>query len=397
MSQIDRDFERLYLDHASTSWPKRAGVVEAMSSFLNDCGASSARGQYAAARRAGQLVQQTRSKLAEQINAEDDSCITFHPGCTSALNVAIHGIVNSQDHVVVSAVEHNAILRPVYAATKHHDVVACDEEGRMQVRSLVDQIKESTRLIALTHASNVTGIIQPVSELSVEIAKLNLHRSSERKIIVLCDAAQTFGYLPIDVEKMGVDILAAPAHKGSGGPPGIALLYLRSTLHDQIQPMIQGGSGHDGLGESMPAIMPGRLEPGTMNVPAIAGWDAALDYSPSNSPSEMNQIANDLSGLARHLHKGLRLIDGVRVSGDVGELPIASIDFGPMLPPSDAASILDNDFSIDVRAGFHCAAQIHQCLGTQQNGTLRISCGHETSIEDVNRLIQAIKEIASSL
>ncbi|SMP56740.1 Selenocysteine lyase/Cysteine desulfurase [Neorhodopirellula lusitana] len=389
--------QRLYLDHASTSWPKREGVVEAMAAFMVDCGASPSRGQYKSARQAGTIVQQTRQRLAEVLNAEDSSCVSFQSGCTVALNVAIQGLVRSGEHVIASSVEHNSVLRPIFAATDLCDIVDCDSDGRMQVERIISRVCDSTRLIALTHASNVTGIVQPVRELSAAVLELNQQRPADRQIVVLCDAAQTFGYLPVDVGALGVQLLAAPAHKGCGGPSGIAFLYVHPTLHGTIRPLIQGGSGHDGLSETMPVEMPGCLEPGTMNIAAIAGWQAAIqDWGPGEKDAGQ-LFAGQLQQHAVRLHNGLASIDGIRVVGGVGALPIASIDFGPMLPPSDAAAILDHDFGIDVRAGFHCAARIHRLLGTQSSGTVRISCGHTTTAADIDRVVQAVAEIAASL
>lgn len=388
MNQLKRE-DRLYLDHASTSWPKAVGVVEAMTRFMIDCGASASRGNYAAARRAQQIVDRVRSRLAETISAEQSSCITFHAGCTAALNVAIHGLVRPLDHAVVAAVEHNSVLRPATAATRNVTIVPCDASGRMNAAEMTAAITPDTRIIALTHASNVTGIVQPVAELVRRVAAINDTRPADRRIFVLCDAAQTFGYLPIDVRELGVDGLAAPAHKGSGGPTGIACLYLRPDWHSQITPSLQGGSGYDGMSDEMPTSMPGRLEPGTMNVAAIAGWEAALNT--------LDTSTGHLAELATDLRDGLARINGIRMIGQCGELPIASIDFGPMLPPSDAAAILDQEFSIDVRAGYHCAARLHEFLHSQSHGTLRISCGHTTQPRDLIRLFQALQEIAESL
>lgn len=353
---------------------------------MAECGASASRGHYAAARESEQIVQRVRRRLAETVRAESVDTISFHSGCTVALNVAIHGLLGPHDHAVVSSVEHNSVLRPL-ASRCATTIVPSDALGRMTVESIIAQIQPQTRMIALTHASNVTGILQPVRELAEAVSLINETRAEEDRVFVLCDAAQTLGYLPIDVSELGVDGLAAPAHKGSGGPTGIAMLYLKPDWHDRIEPLIQGGSGQDGLSETMPTTMPQRLEAGTMNVAAIVGWGAALD---SNSSATLNNMSD-------YLHEGLARIDGVRIYGGRGELPIASIGFGPMLPPADAAAILDHEFSIDVRAGFHCASRLHEHLGSIDQGTVRISCGHGTRTSDLDRLFQAVKEIADSL
>ncbi|MBB3209979.1 selenocysteine lyase/cysteine desulfurase [Rhodopirellula rubra] len=389
--------QRLYFDHASTSWPKADGVIEAMTDFMRECGASASRGGYAAARDAGALVARTREALARSIGADDPRCISFHGGCTAALNAAIHGlvpnVVGRGREVITSAVEHNAVLRPLRSATSRVgadlNVIPCDDDGLVDVSRLADAISERTRMIALTHASNVTGMVQPVTEAGRVVADHNAKRDPSNQIVLLCDAAQTFGYLPVDVSSMGVHVLAAPSHKGSGGPVGIAMLYVHRDWHALIEPTVQGGSGHDGLAGEMPKEMPGRLEPGTQNVPAIAGWNAALTrYSPD--PDGMLRLAT-------YMHDGLRNINGVRVVGGRGELPIASLDFGPQLSPAEAAAILDAEFGIEARSGYHCAALVHECLGTQADGTLRLSGGHGTTMDDVDRVIAAVQEIAQEL
>lgn len=384
---------RTYLDHASTSWPKAPGVISAMTDYMRDGGANASRGNYTAAREAVAIRERVRARLAEQINANAAECVSFHGGCTAALNAAIHGLIpgasGAGDLVIASAAEHNSVLRPLRDATTRSGaqlkIVPCNPTGRIDINTILEAIEDRTRLVALTDASNVTGIRSPVAELGRRIAELNLSRKPSDQIIFLCDAAQTFGYLPVDVEAMGVHALAAPAHKGSGGPLGIAMLYLHPSLHDRIESTIQGGSGHDGLADHMPDEMPGRLEPGSMNIAALAGWNAALDR-PLAQPAQ-------LLDLTTYLHDHLQRIDGIRVVGERGELPIASIEFGNLLSCAEAAAILDAEFGIEVRSGYHCAAELHDCLGTRESGTLRISCGHGTTFDELDRLASALREL----
>lgn len=384
---------RIYLDHASTSWPKAAGVIEAMTDYMRDWGANASRGNYTAARQAVAIRERVRGRLADQINASVPECVSFHSGCTAALNAAIHGLipgsVGAGDFVIASAAEHNSVLRPLRLAITRKDaqlrIVPCNRTGQIDIDTLSDAVDDRTRMVALTDASNVTGIRSPVAELGRRIAELNVSRKPSDQIILLCDAAQTFGYLPVDVEAMGVHALAAPAHKGSGGPLGIAMLYLHPSLHDRIEPTIQGGSGHDGLADHMPDEMPGRLEPGSMNIAALAGWDAALER-PLAPPAQ-------LGDLTAYLHDHLQQIEGIHVIGERGELPIASIHFGNLLSCAEAAAILDAEFRIEVRSGYHCAAELHDFLGTRDSGTLRISCGHSTTFHELDRLAEALGEL----
>ncbi|TWT65020.1 aminotransferase class V-fold PLP-dependent enzyme [Allorhodopirellula solitaria] len=387
---------RIYLDHASTSWPKAAGVIDAMTEFMRDCGANSSRGNYASARQAATIRERVRGRLAELIGAEGRQCVSFHSGCTAALNAAIHGLMpataGSQHHVIASSAEHNSVLRPLRQATRRSgtelEIIRCEKDGSLDADTIVGAINARTRMVALTDASNVTGIRYPVAEVGRRIALINASRSSADSILLLCDAAQTFGSLPINVASMGAHVLAAPAHKGSGGPLGIAMLYLHPSLHERIEPTIQGGSGHDGLADRMPASMPGRLEPGSMNIAALAGWDAALDRQPT-APETWH-------ALTTRLHNRLSEIDGVHIVGGQGVLPIASIEFGAMLSCAEAAAILDAEFGIEVRSGYHCAAELHDCLGTRESGTLRISCGPSTTLDEIDRLADALAEIVES-
>ncbi|KLU03593.1 Cysteine desulfurase [Rhodopirellula islandica] len=393
---------RIYLDHAATSWPKAEGVAEAMVEFLTNVGSSASRGNYASARKASELTRSLRSQLARFVNAESDHCVSFHSGCTSALNAVMHGLVGPShaigtgSHLLTSAVEHNAVLRPLLvaatAAGATIEEVSPDVNGLLSANDVIGKIHDATRLVALSHASNVTGAVQPIAEIGAAIAEHNRLRNKSNQILFLCDAAQSLGYLPVDVQALGVHALAAPAHKGCGGPPGIGMLCLSPEWHDVIQPWMQGGTGHDGRSDVMPESMPEKLEPGTMNLPAIAGWRAAMDWL-----APLEDSAQKLAGLSQQLHAGLSSIGGVQVFGRPGPLPITSLDFGPDLPPDDAAAILEGEFGMEVRSGHHCAARIHRHLGTEVAGTVRISGGHGTTPDEIDAAIQAVAEIAAQI
>ncbi|MFG0263823.1 MAG: aminotransferase class V-fold PLP-dependent enzyme [Rhodopirellula sp. JB055] len=401
-SPVSDPNHRIYLDHAATSWPKAQGVAEAMVDFMTNVGASASRGNHASAMKANELTRSLRSRLTRFVNAESAECISFHAGCTSALNAVIHGLVGpshaigKDSHLLVSAVEHNAVLRPILMAANSANAmleeVPSDAHGSLPVDELIGRINDATRLVALSHVSNVTGAVQPIADIGEAISRINQSRDASNQILFLCDAAQSLGYLPIDVQALGVHALAAPAHKGCGGPPGIGMLSLSPQWHDQIQPWMQGGTGHDGRSDEMPPSMPQKLEPGTMNLPAIAGWLAAMD-----SMATRQESALVLAERSQQLHRGLNAIEGIQVFGRPGPLPIASLDFGPDLPPDDAAAILDAEFRIEVRAGHHCAARIHKYLGTESAGTLRISGGHGTNPEEIDAVIAAVAEIAAQI
>ena len=417
---------RIYLDHAATSWPKPEPALAAMDRFARECGSAAGRGGYRSAIEAGQVIETLRRELADRIHAERPECVTFHPSGTAALNVAIHGLLRPGDHVVTTAAEHNSVLRPLHQLASRGQVewtvVPCDATGRVDPQTLLSAVRDQTRLVAVTHASNVTGVVQPLAEIGQALR--------DHPAAVLCDAAQTFGYLPIDVRQLGVDLLASPGHKGGQGPFGTAFLYVHPRWHDRIEPLTQGGTGSRSESLEMPAEMPSKLEPGIVNAPALAGWLASLREIATRPPEE---VTSHLRGLDWRLRQGLAELPAVRVFGiaatpqrpgqperprpagrsvDAGRaadgaspptaeaatdsLPIVSLSVEG-LSPSDLATILDVEFGIEVRAGLHCAALIHAALGSDPEGTLRVSGGHSTTEREVQAFLDAMAEITAGM
>ncbi len=385
---MNSDKQRIYLDHAATSWPKSDAVLLAMNRFAQECGAAAGRGGYRSAATADQVVATTRKSIATLINAESAQCISLHCNGTAALNAAIHGILHDGDHVVTTAAEHNSVLRPLHHLESNGvisvTVVPTDDQGAVDPIQVLNAVDTNTRLVTLTHASNVTGCVQSIAEVGC-----GLH---EHSAIFLCDAAQTFGLLPIDVMRSGIDLLAAPGHKGSGGPLGTGFLYSSPAVHEQLTPTIQGGTGSQSESLQMPTDMPAKLEAGNLNVPALAGWNAALQEL---LPSGIKSRIRTMSALADQLHQGLAGIQGVRIFGRSRSLPIASISIAGY-SVSDAALILDAEFGIETRAGLHCAALIHPFLGSDSEGTLRISAGHDTTESEIKAVIAAINAICEN-
>jgi cysteine desulfurase family protein len=382
--------DRIYMDHAATSWPKADSVLEAMDRFARQCGAAAGRGGYRSAAAADVVVRSLRRTIAQRIGASQSDCVSFHPSGTAALNAAIHGVVRPGDHVVVSAADHNSVLRPLNHLAQTHGVrltiVPTDNKGLVDFQSLIASIGPETRLVALTHASNVTGEVQPIAELG---EFLRSHPAW-----FLCDAAQTFGTIPISVEDAGIDLLAAPGHKSSGGPLGTAFLYASPKLHPSFVPWMQGGTGSQSESLEMPTSMPSMLEAGNLNVPALAGWAEAIQSWQSSE--QISRRMEHAASLSARLHAGLSQIEHLRVHGNAGMLPVASVTLDD-LAPSDAAAVLDADFGIETRAGMHCAARIHSHLGTEQAGTLRISAGHTSTEAEIDAVIDALATILSAM
>ncbi|TWT54638.1 putative cysteine desulfurase [Rubripirellula amarantea] len=381
--------QRIYLDHAATSYPKANGVLEAMDHFARSCGATAGRGGYTSARTADQVVAKLRQKLAEFVGAESSSCISFHASGTAALNAAIQSTLRPGDHVVTTAAEHNSVLRPLHHLQKHNDVkltiVPVDSDGLVDVAEVLAATTSKTRLVAVTSASNVTGCVEPIAEIG--------QRLKDRSAIFLCDAAQTLGVLPIDVTAMGIDLLAAPGHKGMGAPAGTAMLYANQSLHEVMQPIIQGGTGSQSESLDMPEQMPAKMEAGNLNIPALAGWLAAAESLNSDELERRRIYHGELAAL---LYDGLRQVDGVTLFGQTGPLPIASMAINGM-DVGDLSMILDSDFSIETRSGYHCAALIHSHIGSSAGGTLRMSAGSTTTRQDIETAIDAVKVISTKM
>jgi selenocysteine lyase/cysteine desulfurase len=396
---------RIYLDHAATSWPKDEAVLRAMYEFARECGSTAGRGSYQSSMTASQVLAKARKQIGQVIGAPSPDCISLHSGGTTALNAAIHGIfgglLEGHDstplHVVTTAAEHNSVLRPLHHLARKSlvrlSVVSVDGNGVVDASELMDHVEPSTVMVAVTSASNVTGCAQPISQIGESL--------SDHPALFLCDAAQSFGWVPIDAGQQHIDLLAAPGHKASGGPSGTGFLYVDPRLHEQIQPSIQGGTGSVSESLEMPTGFPDKLEAGNLNVPAIAGWNAALaQCPPSTNLLESGDADGVLIGQKLHqgqrLHQGLRSISGVNVLGQPGVVPIASFQVEGFCP-GDVATILDTEFGIEVRSGLHCAAMIHACIGSSPDGTVRISAGPETTCHEMDQAIDAVRQIASSL
>ena len=391
--------DRIYLDHAATRYPKSRCVIEAISAFMAEREAATGRGVYGSSRHAGDVINRLRREIAAWIGARSDQEISLHAGGTEALNAALLGLLKPGDHVVTTQAEHNSVLRPLNQlasqGTITWTIVPINQQGSVSIGEVLDALKANTRMVAITHASNVNGAVQPVCEIGRRLREKFVDKP---KPLLVCDAAQTFGYLPIDVDDWGVDALAAPGHKGGCGPLGTGLLYLRKELHREIRPFIFGGTGSHSESLEMPTDYPGKMEAGNLNTPALAGWLAGLgERTLSLSPSSAQQtIAAMLRDLATQLYGRLDRIDGVNVIGRPDEpvLPVASVTING-LPAAETAMILDAEFGIEVRSGLHCAGLIHDALGSPADGTVRISCSETTTPSTLDRLESALIEIAS--
>lgn len=384
--------QRVYLDHAATSWPKPPGVVQAMVQYQEECGAAAGRGTYASASRANQIVLGVRRKLADVINANSPNDIALVHNGTAALNLALSGILKRGDHVVTTAIEHNSVLRPLAALRAEKgiefSVVASDTMGAIDPDEITKAILPSTKLVVVSHASNVTGRVQLLEEIAAIVK-----RSSAW---LLVDAAQTLGYLPIDVQSTGIDLLAAPGHKGACGMLGTGLLYTRPEIASQIANPWPGGTGTESERLEGPFEWPAGVESGNANLPALAAWERGLEWLMEKPIEERWSDAQAMTHRLRGILEKSQLGTIIGHQPLTANVPAISLAVS-RLACSDLAAVLDSSFHIEVRSGMHCAALIHDFIGTRSlGGTLRFSLGHTSTTADLDALENACHELRNS-
>jgi cysteine desulfurase family protein len=383
---------RIYLDNSATSWPKPEPVYQAVDQYQRTIGASAGRGAYRDAVEAQRAIAVARREMAALLGAGDPNRIVFGGNGSDALNLAIHGVLRGGDHVVASVCDHNSVLRPLAEQARTGDVsvtyVGCDGAGLVDPADVRAALRPNTRLVVVTHSSNVTGAVQPLAEIAA-IAK-------SAGALVLVDAAQSAGHLPIDADAWGIDLLAASGHKGLLGPSGTGLLYVAPGVEKQLRPTRQGGTGVESELDRMPDELPTRYEAGSLNAAGLAGLAAAGEFLRART------IAEDSSHeakIAARIGEALRSLAPVRVYG-----PAAGQPRGPVVSfsvegydPQEFAAALDAAFGVQCRAGLHCAPLMHKALGTDKlGGLVRVSPGWSTTVADADQAIEAIAAIASA-
>ncbi len=384
---------RIYLDNAATSWPKPAAVYEAVDHYMREVGAAAGRGAYSHSAEAESIVSTARKRMARLLGVRDQSRIVFTLNGTDSLNLAIHGAVaSSGGHVVTTEIEHNSVLRPLRWLEEHRDIdvtrVACGESGVVDPMAIEAAMRDDTRLVAVMHASNVTGAIQRIEEIGAIVAK--------HPALFLIDAAQTLGHLPLDVETVQADMVAAPGHKGLLGPLGTGILYLRPGIESRVEPLRQGGTGSMSNEDRQPELMPDRYESGNLNMPGIAGLAAGVGFVLAQG---VETLRNHEQALVGRLLEGLSEIQGIKMYGPQGaEHRVGVVTFNVEgYAPQEVAAALDAGYGVQARAGIQCAPGVHAALGTlERGGTVRLSLGPMTTHQDIDQTVKALAEIASA-
>ena len=375
----------IYLDSSATSFLKPPQVAEAVFRSFNTIG-NAGRGAHAPTLNASRLIYDTREKLAALFGTPDPSRIAFTCNATEALNIAIHGAIHPGEHVITTACEHNSVLRPLYLKEKEGTeltIIPADKKGRIRYDLLESSVKSNTSAIVLTHASNLSGNVTDLAFVS--------NFAKKHELLLIVDASQTAGSLPINVVKMGIDILCFTGHKGLFGPQGTGGLYVREGL--TLSPLKSGGSGIHSFDRQHPTDMPTALEAGTLNGHGIAGLNAGLDYILSTGVKNIH--AKEIS-LARRFVNGISDISDLKLYGDIDaplRTPIISLNIGNMSSAS-VSDILWEDYEICVRAGAHCAPLMHKTFGTEKQGAVRFSFSCFNTEVEIDTAIRAMHEIA---
>ena len=387
------DRQRLYLDNAATTFPKPPAVMAAMQDYAQRLGASAGRGAYAEAMETGQLLAECRREINALIHGESERHVLFTLNCTDALNLALHGLIDPFDpgHVICSAVDHNSVLRPIHAMAEHWKlsvtIAPIDPATTLlDPDDIRKAIRPDTRYVALTHASNVTGAVQPLGKIG------GICR--EAGVPLILDAAQSLGHVPVDVQRDAVDVLAAPGHKGLLGPLGTGVLYIRPGLESRIRPLREGGTGSRSDEPVQPAEMPDRFEPGSHNAIGLAGLLAGLRWIRSRGVQE---IATHERDLVKAFHAATQGTQGLRLFGPgpeadrVGVLSVQVQGYDPQ----ELSAVLETGFGLLTRSGLHCAPLCHRAMGTlRQGGTTRLSVGPFVTLGDMRRAGEALTSLA---
>lgn len=386
--------EKIYLDNASTTFPKPAAVAQAVYQYMTTQGANINRGCYDSAYDVEELVFETRQMLCDLFNGGDCKNVVFTKNVTESLNVILKGFLKPGDHILVSSMEHNAMMRPIRQLENQgvsFDRIPCDGQGNLRLEEMEKLLRPNTKAVAMMHASNVCGTVLPIA------AAGEFCRAHGLKFIV--DCAQTAGVFHIDMEAMHIDALAFTGHKGLLGPQGIGGFILKEEMIDLIDPLLSGGTGSISHTEEIPAFMPDRFEPGTMNLPGIMGLHAGLNWLRETGIDnirnhELALTARFLEGLQKLERDGhIRIVGRRDRSSRTGVVSIQTLD----KELSQAAFALDAGYGIMTRVGLHCAPSAHQTLGTYPTGTIRFSFGWFNRDADVDAALNALEEICHGI
>lgn len=379
--------EKIYFDNGSTSFPKAPGVGDAIRDIIEHGAYNINRGGYEGAYEVADMVLTTREQLCRLFHFSESRNVVFTPSITYSLNYVIKGLLKPGDHVIVSSMEHNGMMRPLVQMAHQgvtFDAAQADRDGVLDPQKVEDLIRPNTRAVMMLHASNLCGTMLPIQQVGEICARHGL--------IFVADTAQTAGVFPIDMEKMHIDALCFTGHKGLRGPQGVGGMLLRDELCSQMTPLISGGTGSRSDSEEVPDFMPDRFESGTMNLPGIAGLHRALTYLEEYG---IENIARQELAICQRFIDGALTLPDTRVVGKLDtqdRAAIVSLDFQKM-DNAEVSFLLDNQYGVMTRCGLHCALRAHKSLGTFPQGTVRFSFSHHNTPEEVDTCIEGLRKI----
>lgn len=379
--------KRIYCDNGATSYPKAPFVGETVLDYINNIGCNVNRGVYSTSFKAENTVYETRELICDLFNFKTAENVVFTQNITTSLNVVLKGLLRERDNVVVSSMEHNAVMRPL-TSMKQRGVTITKVNGNIlgeiSIEDIENAISENTKAIVMTHASNVCGTVLPIRKIGELCKKYN-------KIFIV-DSAQTAGVLDIDIKKDNIDILCFTGHKGLLGPQGIGGFLIKEELVERVSPLIEGGTGSLSELEVQPTYMPDKFESGTPNVPGIFGLNASLNYLLKTGLESIYNKEIDLT--SRFIEKIMNIDEKLLIGKKdiVDRTAVVSLDFKD-LDNGIVCHNLDKDYGISTRSGLHCAPSAHKTLNTFPRGTVRFSFGHFNSYEDIDYVIDSINKI----
>ncbi len=379
----------VYLDNGATSYPKAPGVAESMAEYILNVGTNVNRGAYSSSFKAENTVYETRELLCELFRFNKPENVIFTKNITESMNVLLKGLLKENDHAVVSSMEHNAVMRPLNKLNKvEYTKVICNEKGELNIEDVKKAIKDNTKAIIMTHASNVCGTVLDLEKVGQVCKKHNL--------FFIIDSAQTAGFQDIDFQKFNADAIGFTGHKGLLGPQGIGGFIVNDRINNEMTTFIEGGTGSLSDTEIQPDYMPDKFEAGTLNIPGIYGLNASLKYLLKNGVKNIRE--KEIYLLSRFID-GILNIENIKLIGKTATLDrtgILSIDF----INNDNGIVsheLGKEYGIMTRSGMHCAPSAHKTLGTFPKGTVRFSVSHFTTMEEVDYAIDCINKIATTI
>lgn len=378
----------IYLDNAATSFPKPSRVYDRMDKYLREEAANPGRSGHRLSVAAESQIVQARSVVAKLFGAKHSERLVFTLNCTDSLNIAIKGVLKEGDHVVTTILEHNSVLRPLNALETSRKITVTkirpSKEGFIDPLEIKKAIQKNTKLVVLTHASNVIGVVEPIREIGKIV--------HEAGALLLVDAAQTAGVIPIDIEADFIDLLAFPGHKSLYGPPGTGGLYVGERV--KLTPWREGGTGFNSESQVHPDTFPFILEGGTPNSVGIAGLKEGIEFIQEKG---IETIRKHEQTLVKKLRESLKQIPRIKLFGtdDITKsvAPVSFLLDG--IEPQELSIILDQSFEIATRAGLHCAPLMHEFLGTASQGCIRFSPGYFNTLQEIEQAVDAVKGIQS--